>query len=58
MSSTDDYKETRTGDLIHQAFQKFAHQSVDWITDYLENMDDYPVLAQTKPGEVKSQFSG
>jgi aromatic-L-amino-acid decarboxylase len=29
---------------------------VDWITDYLENMDKFPVLAQTKPGDVVSRL--
>ena len=25
---------------------------VDWIADYLEHSDRYPVLARVKPGEI------
>jgi aromatic-L-amino-acid decarboxylase len=56
MSTTDRYNKTRREDLNQQAFQKFAYQSVDWVAHYLENMDQYPVLAQTKPGEIKSRL--
>jgi aromatic-L-amino-acid decarboxylase len=33
-------------------FQRAAHQSVDWIAEYLANTRDYPVVATTKPGEL------
>lgn len=29
-----------------------AHELVDWIADYLENIEEYPVKSQLKPGEV------
>jgi len=56
MKSTDDFKEKISQDLTHQIFQKYAYQSIDWIAQYLENMAQYPVLAQTKPGEIKSHL--
>jgi aromatic-L-amino-acid decarboxylase len=37
-------------------FRKYSHQTADWIADYLENMDNYPVLARTKPGDIKSRL--
>jgi aromatic-L-amino-acid decarboxylase len=37
-------------------FRKEAHGVVDWIAEYLENMDSYPVLATTKPGEIKAKI--
>jgi aromatic-L-amino-acid decarboxylase len=37
-------------------FREYAHHSVDWISDYLEHIDSYPVLSQTKPGDVKSRL--
>ncbi|UCE07327.1 MAG: amino acid decarboxylase [bacterium] len=43
-------------DLSPQIFKKYAAEVVNWIAEYLENMDQYPVLAQTKPGEIKSQL--
>jgi aromatic-L-amino-acid decarboxylase len=51
-----------TGEKLHhwdvepEIFQKNAQDVVNWIAQYLENMDNYPVLAQTKPGEIKSQL--
>jgi aromatic-L-amino-acid decarboxylase len=43
-------------DVDPAVFRKEAHNVVDWITKYLENMDPYPVLATTKPGEIKSRI--
>ncbi len=35
-------------------FRTFAHQMVDWMADYLENVEQYPVRSQVKPGEIKA----
>jgi aromatic-L-amino-acid decarboxylase len=43
-------------DVDPAVFRKEAHAAVDWITEYLENMDPYPVLATTKPGEIKGKL--
>lgn len=37
-------------------FRKNAHDMVDWITDYLENIKNYPVKSQVKPGEILTQL--
>ena len=33
-------------------FRKSGHALVEWIADYLEHAEKYPVLAQVKPGEI------
>ena len=33
-------------------FRRHGHALVDWIADYLEHSDRYPVLARVKPGEI------
>src|SRR5438309_8341123 len=33
-------------------FRRAGHEAVDWITEYLANVGERPVLAQTKPGEL------
>jgi aromatic-L-amino-acid decarboxylase len=33
-------------------FRRSGHLTVDWITRYLENVREYPVLATTKPGDL------
>ena len=39
-----------------EAFRRHGHELVDWIADYLEHSDRYPVLARVKPGEIASAF--
>ncbi len=37
-------------------FRKNAHRLVDWMADYLENIEDYPVKPATKPGEILARL--
>jgi aromatic-L-amino-acid decarboxylase len=37
-------------------FRRHAHEFVDWMADYLESVERYPVRAQVKPGEVAGQL--
>ncbi|HEX7418579.1 MAG TPA: pyridoxal-dependent decarboxylase [Thermoanaerobaculia bacterium] len=37
-------------------FRAAGHRLVDWIADYLENIDDYDVLSAVKPGDIEKQF--
>src|SRR5262245_19893528 len=34
------------------AFRVHGHELVEWIADYLEHAERYPVLARVKPGEI------
>lgn len=38
------------------AFRAHAHQLVDWMADYLRDVEQYPVKAQVKPGEILAQL--
>ena len=38
--------------MTNQEFRDYGHQVVDWIADYLENIRQYPVLPNMKPGEL------
>ena len=38
-------------------FRKAAHAIVDWIGDYFDHIDDYPVLSRVQPGDVEKQFA-
>ncbi|MEE4312270.1 MAG: aminotransferase class V-fold PLP-dependent enzyme [candidate division KSB1 bacterium] len=49
-------EELEFGDISGKTFRDIAHQAVDWIADYLENMDNYPVLSKAKPGDIKSSL--
>lgn len=43
-------------DMSSDAFQASAYRAIDWIAEYVENAGAYPVLARTKPGDVKSDL--
>lgn len=38
-------------------FREAAHKAVDWIADYFENIDSFPVLSRMQPGDVEKQFA-
>jgi aromatic-L-amino-acid decarboxylase len=33
-------------------FRKHGHQVIDWVADYLENIEQYPVKSQVNPGDI------
>ncbi len=37
-------------------FRKQGKQMIDWIADYQEHVEKYPVLSQVKPGEIRNQL--
>lgn len=37
-------------------FRQYAHQLVDWMTDYIENKAQYPVKPDIRPGDIKGQL--
>jgi aromatic-L-amino-acid decarboxylase len=37
-------------------FRKHAHNLVDWIADYYENIEKYPVKSQVRPGDILAQL--
>jgi aromatic-L-amino-acid decarboxylase len=45
-----------SNDISSRTFKRYANHAAEWISKYLEAMDQYPVLAQTKPGEIKSNL--
>src|SRR3989454_4958008 len=49
-----DLTATSTGDMPAEEFRRHGHQIVDWISDYFENIEKLPVLAQIEPGELKA----
>jgi aromatic-L-amino-acid/L-tryptophan decarboxylase len=39
-------------------FRKYAHEFVDWIADYYENIENYPVKSRVGPGDIKKLIPG
>lgn len=44
------------GDLPMADFRRIGHELIDWIADYLENTEQYPVLSRSQPGEIRAQL--
>lgn len=39
-----------------KAFREEAHRLVDWMADYFEQIDGYPVKSQVQPGDIYRQL--
>ena len=39
-----------------ETFLKYGHEFVDWIADYFENIEEFPVLAQVEPGDIAARL--
>lgn len=44
------------GDMPLPDFRTAGHQVIDWITDYLAEIEQYPVLARVAPGQVAAML--
>ncbi|MFC1726672.1 pyridoxal phosphate-dependent decarboxylase family protein [candidate division KSB1 bacterium] len=42
--------------MNNNEFRKYAHELVDWIADYIENIDKYPVMSLAKPKDIINQL--
>jgi aromatic-L-amino-acid decarboxylase len=38
------------------SFKKFGYRFVDWVADYFEKVESYPVRPPLKPGDIKAQL--
>ena len=43
-------------DMSPEEFRRHGHDVVDWIAEYLQQVDSYPVLPSVKPGEVRREL--
>ncbi|MCK5559905.1 MAG: aspartate aminotransferase family protein [Thermoplasmata archaeon] len=39
-----------------ETFRRFGHEVVDWVANYLQEVEHYPVLSPVSPGEVREQI--
>lgn len=37
-------------------FRKYGHELIDWVADYLDAVDDLPVMSMIEPGTVRQQL--
>ena len=36
-----------------EEFRRYGHRLIDWLADYHESLAERPVMAKTKPGEIR-----
>jgi len=42
--------------MPHEQFRRLAHETADWMADYLSGVGALPVLAQVQPGDVRRRL--
>jgi aromatic-L-amino-acid decarboxylase len=42
--------------MNNQEFREHAHQLVDWMADYFEEIEEYPVKPDVQPGDIFNQL--
>ncbi len=40
--------------MTPQEFRRRGHETVDWVADYLERIEEFPVLSPLAPGEIRA----
>lgn len=40
------------GDMDPEEFRRFGHRLIDWVADYLDDPEQWPVLARIRPGDL------
>ncbi|MGC9959747.1 MAG: hypothetical protein ABSC39_23410, partial [Roseiarcus sp.] len=44
-------KDTRP--VSPEEFRRYGHRLIDWLADYHESLAERPVMARTRPGEIR-----
>ncbi len=42
--------------MKNEDFRRSGHQFVDWIADYFENVEKYPIVSRLGPGDIKKMI--
>ena len=37
-------------------FRRFGHELIDWVADYFDKIEQFPVLADVEPGDLKAKL--
>lgn len=48
----------KIGDMPLEEFRSSGYKMIDWIAEYLKELESLPALAQVNPGEIKSKLTG
>lgn len=48
--------EEKSFHMTPEQFRRYGRAVVDWIADYYEQIETYPVLSQVRPGEIREKL--
>jgi aromatic-L-amino-acid decarboxylase len=48
--------EKSLGDMPPEEFRRYGYAIVDWIAEYFEHIEDFPVLSQIEPGSLAASL--
>lgn len=46
----------KLGDMPGEEFRRYGHELVNWIADYFEHIEEFPVLSQVESGWLKNNL--
>jgi aromatic-L-amino-acid decarboxylase len=49
-------KDEKSFHMTPEEFRKYGREVVDWIADYYEHIESYPVLSQAQPGQIRQSL--
>jgi aromatic-L-amino-acid decarboxylase len=41
-----------------ETFRRHGHAAIDWVADYIRDVEQYPVLPGVRPGDIRRQLPG
>lgn len=47
---------SKTGDMSAEEFRRYGYEIVDWIANYFERIEEFPVLSQVQPNWLKNNL--
>ncbi len=50
-------QDNNLGDMPGEDFRRYGHELVDWIANYFERIEEFPVLSQVEPNWLKNNLS-
>jgi aromatic-L-amino-acid decarboxylase len=52
--SAEEMSDVPTFHMSPEDFRRYGHEVVDWVADYQEKIESFPVLSQVQPGDIRA----
>ncbi len=51
-------RDTAVRDMTPEELRRWGREAVDWVANYLETVEERPVLSQVQPGDIRRRLPG